>query len=212
MENREMIPKSFLILSLLVGTMLFSGVGCGRDAEAPEKSIVQQETIVESSTPSISNQGLLGSWKVVLIFGTTPEAYLESLSPDGMVEEKVKQFDFRFAADHSWTCNFASETVLVSPDVRPGTSKSIGVWSGTYVFDGLTLTLRLKGSTVKLTPKPDDLFQQEFGLTLVEAKDVYDEGFRADVLNPFLKSTWTQQAGRLIFRTPTGEKMVLAKK
>ena len=83
---------------------------------------------------------------------------------------------------------------------------------GDLRFSGRQTHLKAEGSAVELTSKPDDLFQQEFGLTLGEAKEVYDEGFRADVLNPFLKSAWTQQAGRLIFRTPTGEKMVLAKK
>ena len=147
-----MIPKSFVILHLLVGVMLLSVVGCGSDAEGPEESIVRP------TVPSLLNEELLGSWKVVSIFGMTPESYLQSLSPDGMVEEKVKQFDWHFAADNSWTCNFGAETVLVSRDVLPGTSKSMGIWSGTYTFNSLTLSLMLKGSEVQLTPKPDDLF------------------------------------------------------
>ena len=201
-----MLPKSFVILHLLVGVMLLSVVGCGSDAERPEESIVRP------TVPSLSNEELLGSWKVVSIFGMTPESYLESLSPDGMVEEKVKQFDLHFSADNSWTCNFGAETVLVSPDVLPGTSKSMGIWSGTYTFNSLTLSLMLKGSEVQLTPKPDDLFQEAFGLTIAEAEQVYDEGFRSDFLKPFVKSTWTKQAGTLILRTPAGEKIVLAKK
>ena len=201
-----MIPKSFVILPLLVGTMLLNVVGCGSDAEEPEKSIVRP------SVASLSNEGLLGSWKVVSIFGMTPESYLESLSADGTVEEKVKQFDLGFASDNSWTCNFASETILIPPDVPLGTSRSVGIWSGTYVSDGLTLSLFLKGSEVQLTPKPDDLFQKEYGLTIAEAKQVYDEGFRSDFLQPFMKSTWTKQARTLILTTPAGEKMVLAKK
>ena len=202
-----MIKKSFVILPLLVGIMLLSVVGCGSDAEGPEDSMVRP------SVPSLSNEELLGSWKVVSIFGMTPESYLQSLSPDGMVEEKVKQFDLRFAADNLWTCNFEAETVLVDPDRLPGTSKSMGIWSGTYVSDGLTLSLVLKGSEVQLTPKPDDLFQEEFGLTLSEAEQVYDESIRADFLEPFVKSTWTKRAaGTLIFRTSAGEEMVLAKK
>lgn len=201
-----MIPKSFVIFHLLVGVMLLSVVGCGSDAEGPEESIVQ------SSVPSSSIEELLGSWKVVSIFGMTPESYLKSLSPDGMVEEKVKQFDLRFAADNSWTCNFAAETVLVSADVLSGTSKSMGIWSGTYTFNSLTLSLMLKGSEVQLTPKPDDLFQEAFGITLSEAEQAYDESFRADFLTPFVKSTWTKQAGTLILRTPAGEEIVLARK
>ena len=202
-----MIRESFVILPLLVGMVLLSVVGCGSDAEGPEESIVRP------TVPSLSNEELLGSWKVVSIFGMTPESYLESLSPDGMVEEKVKQFDLRFAADNSWTCNFAAETVLVSADVLPGTSKSMGIWSGTYTFNSLTLSLMLKGSEVQLTPKPDDLFQEEFGLTIAEAEQLYDESFRADFLKPFVKSTWTKRAaGTLILRTSAGEEMVLAKK
>ena len=201
-----MIPKSFVILQLLVGVTLLSVVGCGSDAEGPEESIVRP------TAPSLLNEELLGSWKVASIFGMTPESYLQSLSLDGMVEEKVKQFDWHFAADNSWTCNFASETALISPDGLSGTSKLMGIWSGTYTFNSLTLSLMLKGSEVQLTPKPDDLFQIEFGLTIAEAEQVYDEGFRSDFLKPFVKSTWTKQAGTLILRTPAGEKIVLAKK
>ena len=202
-----MIRKSFVILPTLVGIMLLSVVGCGSDAEAPEKSMVRP------SVPSSSIEELLGSWKVVSIFGMTPESYLESLSADGMVEEKVKQFDLRFAGDNSWTCNFTSETALISPDGPSGTSKLMGIWSGTYTFNSLTLSLMLKGAAVELTPKPDDLFQEEFGLTLSEAEQVYDESFRADFLKPFVKSTWTKRAaGTLILKTPAGEEMVLAKK
>lgn len=202
-----MIRKSFVILPLLVGIMLLSVVGCGSDAEGPEDSMVRP------SVPSLSNEELLGSWQVVSIFGMTPESYLESLSADGMVKEKVKQFDLRFADDNSWTCNFTSETALISPDGPSGTSKSMGIWSGTYTFNSLTLSLMLKGSEVQLTPKPDDLFQEEFGLTLSEAEQVYDESFRADFLKPFVKSTWTKRAaGTLILRTLAGEEMVLTKK
>ena len=201
-----MIPKRFVILPLLVGMTLLNVVGCGSDAEGPEKSITRP------SVPSLSNEELLGSWEVVSIFGMTPESYLESLSPDGMVEKKVKQFNLRFAADNSWACNFASETVLVSPDGLAGISKSMGIWSGTYTFNSLTLSLILKGSEVQLASDPEDLLQREFGLTIAEAKQVYDEGFRSDFLKPFVKSTWTKQAGTLILKTPAGEKMELAKK
>ena len=190
--GKTMIPKSFVILPLLVGMMLLSVVGCGSDAEGPEESTVQ------SSVPSLSNEELLGSWKVVSIFGMTSESYLESLSPDGMVEEKVKQFDLRFVADNSWTCNFASETVLVSEDVLRATSKLTGIWSGTYTFNSLTLSLMLKGSEVQLTPKPDDLFQEEFGLTIAEAEQVYDERFRSDFLQTFCE-IYLDQAGGDIY-------------
>lgn len=207
LEERQMIRKSFIILPIFVGIMLLSVVGCGSDAEGPADSMVQPPV------SSLSNEELLGSWKVVSIFGMTPESYLQSLSEEGIVEEKVKQFDLRFDGDNSWICNFTSETALISPDGPSGTSKLKGVWSGTYTFNSLTLSLMLKGSEVQLTPKPDDLFQEEFGLTLSEAEQVYDESFSSDFLQPFMKSTWTKQAaGTLILRTPAGEKMVLAKK
>ena len=202
-----MIRKSFVILPILVGIMLLSVVGCGSDAEGPA------DPMVRPSVPALSNEELLGSWKVVSLFGMTPESYLQSLSEEGIVEEKVKQFDLRFDSDNSWICNFTSETALISPDEPSGTSKLMGIWSGTYTFNSLTLSLMLKGSEVQLTPKPDDLFQEEFGLTLSEAEQVYDESFRTDFLEPFVKSTWTKRAaGTLILRTPAGEEMVLAKK
>ncbi len=69
-------------------------------------------------------------------------------------------------------------------------------------------SIMLKGSEVQLTPKPDDLFQEEFGLILSAAEQVYDESFRTDFLKPFVKSTWTKgAAGTLILRIPACEEI-----
>ena len=102
-----MIPKNFVIPVLLVGMILLGMVGCGEDLKTPEELIKEkaEESAVEPSVSSLANEELHGSWEVVSIFGMTPEEYLESLSEGGEVEEKVKQFNYVFATDNSWTCN-----------------------------------------------------------------------------------------------------------
>ena len=208
-----MIPKNFVIPVLLVGMILLGMVGCGEDLKTPEELIKEkaEESAVEPSVSSLANEELHGSWEVVSIFGMTPEEYLESLSEGGEVEEKVKQFNYVFATDNSWTCNLASETAFIFPDIPPGKMETIGTWSGTYAFDGLTLSLFTKGSDVHIAPEPKDFFQVAFDLAIVEAEQDYDDNFRSDFIKPFEQSACTKQGGTLVLITATGEEMVLEK-
>ena len=208
-----MILKGFVIPVLLVGIMLLSVIGCGEDSEKPtvlaeEKS---EDPTVEPSAPSLSTEELLGSWEVVSIFGMTPDEYLESLAEGGEIEETVKQFAYVFAADNSWTCDFVSETVFVFDDIPPGKMEAIGTWSGTYDFDGLTLSLFTKGSDVQIAPEPKDILEIAFDLAVAEAEQHYDESFRSDFIKPFAQSTCTKQGDTLTVISPAGKKMVLEK-
>ena len=215
-----MIPKGFVIPVLLVGIMLLSVIGCGEDSEKPtvlaeEKS---EDPTVEPSVPSLSTEELLGSteellgsWEVVSIFGMTPERYLESLAEGGEVKETVKQFAYVFAADNSWTCNFVSETVFVFDDIPPGKMEAIGTWSGTYGFDGLTLSLLTKGSDVQIVSEPKDILEIAVDLVVADAEQHYDESFRSDFIKPFVQSTCTKQGDTLTVISPAGKKMVLEK-
>ena len=213
-----MILKGFVIPALLVGIMLLSVIGCGEDSEKPtvlaEEVLAEEKSedpTVEPSVPSLSTEELLGSWEVVSIFGMTPERYLESLAEGGEVKETVKQFAYVFAADNSWTCNFVSETVFVFDDIPPGKTEAIGTWSGTYGFDGLTLSLFTKGSDVQIVSEPKDILEIASDLAVAEAEQHYDESFRSDFIKPFAQSTCTKQGDALTVISRAGKKMVLEK-
>ena len=208
-----MIPKSFVILILFVGVVLLSMVGCGEDTEKPivlaeEKT---EDSTVEPPVPLLSQEDLHGSWEVVSTFGMTPEQYLESLTEGGETEVEVKQFNYAFAADNSWTGNFASETAYIFPDIPPGNLKLTGTWSGTYVFDGLTLSIVAEGADTHVETEPQDFFQVVVGQTIEEAEQTFDESFRSDFLKPFERSTCTKHGQMLILISPAGKKMVLEK-
>ena len=218
---------TWLVLVIFaVGIMSIGIVGCGGDTEeeAPEKTTAgtpstttelaeekSEDPTVELSVPSLLQEELLGSWEVVSIFGMTPDEYLESLAEGGEVEETVKQFAYVFAADNSWTCNFVSETVFVFDDIPPGKMEAIGTWSGTYDFDGLTLSLFTKGSDVQIVSEPKDIFEIAFDLAVAEAEQHYDESFRSDFIKPFAQSTCTKQGDTLILISSAAKKMVLKK-
>ena len=208
-----MIPKSFVISVLLVGLMLLSVAGCGDDVEpvvlAGEKT---EDPTAGRSFPPVAKEDLLGSWEVFSIFGMTPEEYFESLAEGGEVEEKVKQFSYVFATDNSWTCNLVSETVFVFDDIPPGKMETVGTWSGTYGFDGLTLSLFTKGSDVQIVPEPKNILEIAFDLAIAEAEQHYDESFRSDFIKPFAHSTCRKQDGTLVLITVEGEEMVLEKR
>ena len=208
-----MIRKSYVISILLVGMMLLGVVGCGEDLKRPEELIKEksEESAVESSVSSVANEELHGSWTVVSIFGMTSEEYLESFTVGGEAEIKIEQLNYVFASDDSWTCNLEEETVIDFPDIPPATIETIGTWSGTYAFDGLTLSLFTKGSEVHIAPEPEDFFQIAFDQAIVEAEQDYDEGFRSDFIKPFARSACTKQGDTLVLVTATGEEMVLEK-
>ena len=198
-----MIRNSFVILILFVGTMLLGIVGCGSEELTEEKPEV-------STVPSLGKEDLLGSWKLISIFGTIPAAYLESLTIGGETEVTIKQFDYVFYPDDQWTVNYASETVAIFSDI-PRTNITLGgTWSGTWVFDGLTLSLNVEDDGVEVAADPKDIFER-LEQTEEELKQTYNENFRADFLKPFEKSTCTKQADTLILITSAGEKMVLGK-
>ena len=209
---------TWLVLVIFaVGIMSIGIVGCGGDTEeeAPEKTTAGTPSTT-TDQPAVAerppiDEELLGSWKVVSIFGMTPDKYLESLAEGGEVEETVKQFAYVFAADNSWTCNFVSETVFVFDDIPPGKMEAIGTWSGTYGFDGLTLSLLTKGSDVQIVSEPKDILEIAFDLVVADAEQHYDESFRFDFIKPFAKSTCTKQGDTLTVISPAAKKMVLEK-
>lgn len=207
-----MIPKALVIPVLLVGIMLLSVAGCGDDVEpvmlAEEKT---GEPTVESSVSSSANGELHGAWEVVSIFGVTAEEYLESLTVGGESEIKIEQLNYVFAADDSWTCDLEERTVIDFPDIPPATLETTGTWSGTYAFDGLTLSIFTKESEVHIAPEPEDFFQVVFDQAIAEAEQDYDEGFRSDFIRPFAQSACTKQGNTLVLITSDGEEMVLEK-
>ncbi len=209
-----MIPKDFVIRVLLVGMMLLGVVGCGEDLKTPEELRKErdEESAVESSVSSAANEELHGSWTVVSIFGVTSEEYLESLTVDGEADIKIEQLNYVFATDDSWTCNLEEKTVVEFPDIPPATIETIGTWSGTYAFDGLTLSLFTKESEMHIAPDPEDFFQIAFDKAIVEAEQDYDEDFRSDFIRPFAQSACTKQGDTLVLVIPTGEEMVLEKR
>lgn len=208
-----MIPKGFVIPVLLVGMMLLGVVSCGDDLKKPEELIKErdEESAVESSVSPLANEELHGSWEVVSIFGKTPKEYLESFTLGGEAEITVKQLNFVFAADDSWTCNIEEQTVIDFPDIPPATLETTGTWSGTYAFDGLTLSLFTKEAEIHITTEPKDFFQVAFDRAIVEAEQDYDDGFRSDFIKPFAQSACTKQGDTLILAIRTGEEMVLEK-
>lgn len=208
-----MIWKCFVILILLVSTMLLGVVGCGSDTEEPEVFIEEkpEEPVIEPAVPLSSKADLFGSWEVVSIFGKTPKEYLESFTVGGEAEINVKHLNYVFAADDSWTCDFKEKTVIDFPDIPPGEIEAIGTWSGTYAFDGLTLSIFTKESEVHIAPEPKDFFQVALDMALAEAEQDYDEGVRSDIIKPFARSTCTKQGDTLVLITATGEEMVLEK-
>ena len=188
-----MIRKGFVISLLFVGPMLLGVVGCGEDLKTPEELMKEkpEASAVESSVSSVANEELHGSWEVVSIFGVTPEEYLESFTVDGEAEITVRQLNYVFASDDSWTCNIAEKTVIDFPDIPPATLETIGTWSGTYAFDGLTLSLFTKESEVHIAPEPEDFFHIAFDQAIAEAEQDYDEDFRSDFIDLFVQSACT---------------------
>ena len=207
-----MILKGFVISVLLVGIMLLSVAGCGDDVEpvmlAEEKT---GASTVESSVSPLANEELHGAWEVVSIFGVTAEEYLESLTVGGESEIKIEQLNYVFAADDSWTCDLEERTVIDFPDIPPATLETTGTWSGTYAFDGLTLSIFTKEAEVHIAPEPEDFFQVVFDQAIAEAEQDYDEDFRSDFIRPFAISTCTKQGNTLVLITSDGEEMVLEK-
>ncbi len=208
-----MILKRFLIPVLFVGIVLLGVLGCGEDLKTPEELRKEryEESAVESSVSSVANAELHGSWTVVSIFGVTPEEYLESFTVDGKAEIKIERLNFIFASDDSWTCNIEEQTVIDFPDIPPATLETIGTWSGTYAFDGQTLSLFTKESEVHIAPEPEDFFRMAFDQAIVEAEQDYDEDFRSDFIKPFAQSVCTKQGDTLVLVIHTGEEMVLEK-
>ena len=207
-----MIPKSFVIPVLFVGMMFLGVVGCGDDLEPV--MLVEEKTgapTVESSVSALANEELYGSWKVVSIHGKTPEEYLESFTVGGEAEINIKQLNYVFAADDAWTCDLEERTVIDFPDVPLATLEATGIWSGTYAFDGQTLSIFTKESEVHIAAEPKDFFQVAFDQALAEAEQDYDEGFRSDFIKPFARSACTKQGGTIVLVIPTGEEMVLEK-
>ena len=208
-----MIRKGFVIPVLFLGMMLLGVVGCGEDLKTPEELMKEksEESAVESSVSAVENEELHGSWTVVSIFGMTPEEYLESVTVGGEAEIKIEQLNYVFVSDDSWTCNLEEKTVIDFPDIPPATLEATGIWSGTYAFDGLTLSIFTKESEVHIAPEPEDFFQVAFDQALVEAEQDYDEGFRSDFIEPFVQSACTKQGDTLVLVIRTGEEMVLEK-
>ncbi len=208
-----MIQKSFVISILLVGMMLLGVIGCGEDLKTPEELQKEkaEESAAESSVSALANEELHGTWKIMSIHGKTPEEYLESLTVAGEAETNIKQLNYVFVADDSWTCDLAEKTVMDFPEIPPATLEATGTWSGTYAFDGQTLSIFTKESEVHIATEPKDFFQVAFDRALAEAEQDYDEGVRSDLIKPFARSSCTKQGNTLVLITATGEEMVLEK-
>ena len=208
-----MIPKGFVIPVLFVGMLLLAVVGCGEDLKTPEELIKEkaEESGTESSVSSLANEELHGSWEIVSIFGKTPEEYLESLTVGGESEITIKRLNYVFAADDSWTCDLEEKTVIDFPDIPPATLEVAGTWSGSYAFDGLTLSIFTKESEVHIATEPKDFFQVAFDRAIAEAEQDYDEDFRSNLIRLFAQSACTKQGDTLVLITATGEEMVLEK-
>ena len=208
-----MIQKSFVIPVLFVGVMLLGVAGCGEELKTPEE--LQKEKAEASGTGSsvsaLVNEELYGSWKVISIHGKTPEEYLESFTAGGEADINIKQLNYVFTADDAWTCDLAEKTIIDFPDIPPATLEATGIWSGTYAFDGLTLSIFTKESEVHIAPEPKDFFQVAFEQALAEAEQDYDEEFSSDFITPFARSACTKQGDTLVLVTATGEEMVLEK-
>ena len=209
-----MILKNFVMPILLVGMMLLGAVGCGEDLKKPDELIKEkpEESAVEPSVLAVANEELHGSWEVFSIFGVTPEEYLESFTVGGEAKITLKQLNYVFAADDSWTCNIREKTVIDFPDIPHATLEATATWSGTYAFDGLTLSLFTKEAEVHIAPEPEDFFEVAFDRAIVEAEQDYDESFRSNFIKPFEKSACTKQGDTLILVTHAGKKMVLEKR
>ena len=205
-----MIPKNFVMPVLLVGMILFSVVGCGEELKTPEELVKEkaEESPAELSS-AVTNEELYGAWEVVSIFGKTPKEYLESFTVGGEAKITVKQLNFVFATDDSWTCDLEESTVIDFPDIPPATLEATGTWSGTYAFDGQTLSIFTKESEVHIATEPKDFFQVAFDRALAEAEQDYDEDFRSVFIKPFARSSGTKQGEALVLITATGEEMVL---
>ena len=208
-----MILKGFITPVLLVGMMLLGMIGCGEDLKTPEELQKEKAEALagESSVSALANEELHGSWEVVSIFGKTPEEYLESFTVGGEAEINIKQLNYVFAADDSWTCDLAEKTVIDFPDIPPATLEATGTWLGSYAFDGLTLSIFTKESEIHVAPEPKNFFQVAFDRALAEAEQDYDDSFRSDFIEPFAQSACTKQGDTLILITPDGEEMVLEK-
>ena len=207
-----MILKGFVIPVIFVGMMLLGVVGCGEDLKTPEELRKEkaEASASESSVSSLANAELYGTWEVASIHGKTPEEYLESFTVGGEAEINVKQLNYVFAVD-SWTCDLAEKTLIDFPDIPPATLEATGIWSGTYAFDGQTLSIFTKESEVHIAPEPKDFFQIAFDQAPAEAEQDYDEDFRSDFITPFARSACTKKGDTLVLITPNGKEMVLEK-
>ena len=210
--NDRCLFRNGIISVLLVGMMLLGVVGCGEDLKTPEELRKEkaEESGTESSVSSLANAELYGTWEVASIHGKTPEEYLESFTVGGEAEINVKQLNYVFAVD-SWTCDLAEKTLIDFPDIPPATLEATGIWSGTYAFDGQTLSIFTKESEVHIAPEPKDFFQVAFDQGLAEAEQDYDEDFRSDFITPFARSACTKKGDTLVLITPNGKEMVLEK-
>ena len=208
-----MISKSFVIPVLLFGMMLLGVVGCGEDLKTPEelKKEKAEESAAGSSVSALANEELHGTWKVMSIHGKTPKEYLESFTLGGEAEINIKQLNYVFAADDSWTCDLTEKTIIDFPDIPPATLETTGTWSGIYAFDGQTLSIFTKEAEVHIVPDPKDFFQVVLDQTIAEAEQAYDEGVRSDLIKPFARSACTKQGNTLVLITAAGEEMVLEK-
>ena len=206
-----MVLKSFVISVLLVGIVLLGVVGCGEDLEKPEELIKEksEESTVESSVSPLVNEELHGSWEVVSIFGKTPKEHLESFTVGGKAKITIKQLNYVFAADDSWTCDLREKTVIDFPNIPRATLETTGTWSGTYAFNGQGLSMLTKELEVHIATEPKDFFQVALDLALAEAEQDYDKSFRFEFIIPFARSTCMKQGDTLVLITPDGEEMVL---
>ena len=197
-----MIPKSFVISVLLIGIMLLGMVGCGSEPEELTEEKTEDPT-VELSVPLLANEELLGSWEVVSIHGKTPQAHLQSLEQDGVTVE-VRQFNCVFAADDSWTWNLELEYALDWPELPPAKVEAIGIWSGTYVIEDLTLSFVTTAETISIKPEPKNFLEV---LGMAEDREA-KEAFIKDVGPITGKSTYTKQGDTLTLITPAARKLV----
>ena len=186
------MQKLFSISALLVCMMLLGMFGCGGDEEITEKPKPEPTT----PEPTLPPEGFIGSWDVISINDEDPLAFVNADEPD--VEDRPKinteNYYFQFAEDNKWRLNVKFEMVEFPEDPnrddpeKAGKIELTGIWSGTYSINDDVLSLTTSVPDVGIKSIPEDFFEDNFDVNIVDAKNEIHEDFKTHVLNPFAKT------------------------
>lgn len=189
-----MAQKIFAFSFLLVSLMFLSILGCGSDAETPEKP--EKPTTPE---PMLLNQELLGTFDVVSINDGPPLAFVNADESDEADRPKINitHFYYDFTADGAWTLNLDFEMVDFPEDPHredpeiAGKVKIVGAWSGSYNIQGSALSLIKKETDVELKAVPQDFLQKTFDVEDEPARQEFIDEFNEHIFNEFEKTVIT---------------------